>query len=222
MVKTALAVIGDVHGKFYEYTDITKKYQKTLQLGDMGFDYSRLESVYPKNHKFFGGNHDNYWDYHKTPHAIGDFGEYKHGGVEFFFIRGAFSIDKVARVKAECRGHGKSWWEEEHLTPGQMDEAYEAYKKAKPDLMITHTCPTWVAKTIGKPEVLKYFGYDPDTFTTPTQELLQKCWDFHKPRLWLYGHFHMTKTIRVANSNLVCINILEAVELDQNGRIINV
>jgi hypothetical protein len=53
-----LRIIGDIHQVYNKYYDIIKKADQddvaTLQLGDMGFDYTFLRLNFdPDKHKFF-------------------------------------------------------------------------------------------------------------------------------------------------------------------------
>lgn len=171
----------------------------------MAFDYSGLKKLPYKKHKFFGGNHDNYDEYPRCPHALGDFGRFNLGKLSFYFIRGAFSIDVAGRLKAERRGHPQCWWQQEQLDRQKMYEAFEDYKSRRPHTMITHTCPTEIARRIGKPDALKMFGYDHDTFTTNTQELMQSCFDEHQPDVWIFGHFHRSHVFRLKGTLFICL-----------------
>jgi hypothetical protein len=110
---STLRIIGDVHGKFQDYIALTKECDYSIQVGDMGFDYSELRVLSKDDHKFIGGNHDNYDKYYGSPHALGstitigmgkDFGIATHGGLDFFFLRGGFSIDWKQRQKELSNG----------------------------------------------------------------------------------------------------------------------
>lgn len=200
-----LAVIGDVHGLYDQYVELTQQYEYTLQLGDFGFNYSCLDSVDPTKHKFFKGNHDNYdFSPKDIPHDIGEFGVTEHGGVTFFWMRGAFSIDWQQRVSREHL-YGKSWWVEEQLTWEQMEEATELYRQEKPDIVITHSCPHTIAQRIGSRAFLANFGYDPDRFTTNTQQCFETMMQIHQPKLWCLGHFHRPKELEWMGTKFVCI-----------------
>lgn len=216
-----LTIIGDVHGKFIEYRNLLKTIDgPTLQLGDMGFNYDNLKKlkIDGKKHKFFGGNHDNYDTYPYEGYSLGDYGLHVAGGVKVLYIRGAFSIDAKHR-KAREKLRGKSWWEAEELTYAQGLKALEFYKTwvHEVDAVVTHTCPTFVARMIGKPEVLKAFGHNPYSFSTSTQELLQACYDTCKPNLWVFGHFHWNGWQRWADGgcNFNCVGELGTFQIGE-------
>ena len=206
-----MTVIGDVHGEYDRYFRVIKGREATLQLGDMGYNYAPLMgAVDPSAHKFFKGNHDDY-NNRNVPHAIGDYGLYAHGGIEFFFVRGAFSIDKKYRVI------GRDWFPEEELTYEQREDALEKYIEAKPEIMITHDCPQEVAELIGNPDVLRDFGFNPDTFSTVTQILLQRMLDAHKPKLWLFGHFHKVWEQPVKGTHFRCLPEMHFITISKVG-----
>lgn len=204
-----MIVIGDVHGEFHRYFRTIKEADYSLQLGDMGFFYEPLTiaKIDPEKHKFFGGNHDNYDLYSESPHALGDFGEEELGGVKFFYVRGAFSIDK------KYRDFGVSWWPEEELNREQFDAAMELYVAAKPEIMITHECPREISDLIGNPNVLREFGFDPSRFTTKTSEALQRMFEAHQPKHWIFGHFHKNWETEVNGTHFQCLNEMSTVRL---------
>ena len=214
-------IIGDVHGKHEAYCKTIKNSDCThsVQVGDMGFQYDTLKVAKTK-HKFFGGNHDNYDIYYDEPRALGDYGKAKVGALDFFFIRGGFSIDVKARLQHLELYGVKSWWEEEQLDVGHMIKALQEYKKDKPKIMLSHSCPHEVSAYIGNPDVLKAFGFNPKTFSTHTQELLQKCFDEHKPDVWIFGHFHRTLDFDYQGTRFMCLGELRHVDYE-DGEFIN-
>lgn len=215
-----LRIIGDAHGKYRDYCKVAAGATHSLQLGDMGIAYDNLgfervdSNLADKDHMFFGGNHDNYDDYYDLPYSLGDYGEYELGGVKFFYIRGAFSIDNADRRAYSNFNGVKVWWEEEELTASVANDCAHTYAQARPDIVVTHGCPTDVAKIIGKPGVLKMFGFDPETFNTNTQKLLQACFELHQPKEWYFGHFHMNREVELRGTKFRCINELSYVDIE--------
>jgi predicted phosphodiesterase len=202
-----ITVISDVHGKQPNHLDLIEHHDYTLQLGDLGFCYKYLEEVDPEKHQFFPGNHDNYDICYDYKHCIGDFGLHTLNHVEFYFVRGAFSIDWHWRVSQEQKGFGKSWWGQEQLSIREAKACLEEYADTKPDLVITHTIPREVSKIIGNPGALRAYNYDPETFTTNTQELLQAMLEVHQPDVWVGGHFH--KSYRIKHRETYFIGLAE-------------
>lgn len=208
-----MRIVGDVHGHIDKYVDIVKEEEYSLQIGDMGFDYSGLAKLDCQRHKFIGGNHDNYDVYHANSYSLGDYGNMTLGGIKFFFIRGAFSIDWKPREIHRIRTGRISWWADEQLLPQELNKAIDLYEMSKPDIMVTHTCPQELARLIGKPGVLKMFGFRPETFSTDTQLALQTCLDIHKPAVWYYGHFHQDRVDNVRGCDFVCLDELSYVDI---------
>jgi predicted phosphodiesterase len=208
-----ITVIGDVHGKQPNHLDLIEHHDYTLQLGDLGFNYDYLKNVDHTKHKFFAGNHDNYDMLDGCKHNIGDYGVHVLNHVEFYFVRGAFSIDWPWRISQEQKGFGKSWWGEEQLSLIQAGECLEEYADTKPDLVITHSLPRQLAERVGNPGALKAYGYDPDTFTTNTQELLQSMFEVHQPDIWICGHMHKSYRVKLNGTHFIGLNELETYDL---------
>lgn len=210
----SLVVIGDVHGKYIPYAKICRVVEGnaadcTLQLGDMGFSYGHFKhfGLSPDRHCFFGGNHDNYDVIKQSVHNIGDFGTYTLGGVEFFFVRGAHSIDQWHRV------HGRDWWPEEELSMGVALQALEQYELAKPRIMITHDCPDvmrdwFTSRGVGAS------AFHP--IRTRTGELLQQMYEAHQPEKWIFGHWHTDVTVQMGQTEFICVSELSTYRLEES------
>jgi len=189
-----LRIVGDIHGYHKWYRRLTKGHspsglsepEYTIQIGDLGFMYNVLDELDPQHHKVLAGNHDNYAIMGNYPHFLGDFGV--HTIPEFgdvFFIRGAFSIDKVNRSL------GVDWWEEEELTVEQGEEALKLYKEVKPDFVISHDAPLNVVPYVTNPRIAFNFGFSNSVIKTKTAQLLQVMAAFHRPKIHFFGHYHV-------------------------------
>ena len=105
---------------------MVKPCRHSIQIGDLAIrGYEELKQLRWKDHKFFGGNHDNYDVYNLSPHSLGDYGLFNLAGFRMYFIRGAFSIDWKQSAKAERRGKNKMWWEEEQLRNHELENAVQ-------------------------------------------------------------------------------------------------
>lgn len=193
-----LRIIGDIHQIYNKYYDIIKNADQddvaTLQLGDMGFDYTFLRfGLDPDKHKFFKGNHDNYdeVDTYKEGYNLGDYGMANHGDIPFYFIRGGFSIDWKHRVVYD-QAHGtKCWWSEEELSDKEMEKCLQEYSVIKPDVLLTHEGPRSITHHFCDSKLVEKFGYKTDTFTTKTSELMDRILKVYRPKLWVMGHYHV-------------------------------
>lgn len=193
-----LTIIGDVHGKYKRYHEIIREKDRhpyTVQLGDFGFDYSTLFNVDDDQHKIVGGNHDNYNSIIHIPHYLGDFGYSCLNGVNFFYYRGAYSIDRKYRTI------GIDWWEQEQVTIDQFMKARELYREIKPRIVITHDCPHNIAKLMLLP--------DQRLYEQITGWALQELLNIHEPEYWFFGHWHRSQTITYGRTKFTCLNELE-------------
>lgn len=193
--------IGDTHGKYDLYLEIAKTRDHSLQIGDLGFRYACLDSLDPARHKIVAGNHDNYDTIVNYPHYLGDWGLHTLGGTEFFFLRGAYSVDR------DYRTIGVDWWSQEEISIDSFMEARKAYAEAKPRIMISHTCPEVMSPHFLEPRKAHR------VHVTKTGWMLDELFNMHKPELWVFGHFHMSRTVTVEGTKFVCLNELEALEI---------
>jgi predicted phosphodiesterase len=194
----SLTIIGDVHGKYERYYKIIRQsdiHPHTIQLGDFGFKYNTLANLDPNNHKILGGNHDNYDIIHKYPHYTGDYGISIVGEVEFFYYRGAYSIDRQYRTV------GIDWWEQEQVSIDQFMKARELYRQTKPKIVITHDCPQNIAAIMLKP--------DQRLYENTTGWALQELLNIHEPEFWFFGHWHRSQTIKYGSTTFMCLDELE-------------
>lgn len=194
----ALTLIGDVHGKYERYYRIIRQaevHPYTVQLGDFGFKYNTLTNLDPNNHKVLGGNHDNYDIIHKYPHYLGDYGIGIVGKVEFFYYRGAYSIDRQYRTV------GIDWWEQEQVSIDQFMKARELYRETKPDIVITHDAPETIVPYLLNPGSQLYQNM--------TGWALNELFNIHQPKIWRFGHFHKSWSMDINGTNFKCLNELE-------------
>lgn len=193
--------IGDAHGQYDRYVKMARKRNCTVQIGDLGFKYGCLENLDPEKHKVLGGNHDNYSVIHEFPHYLGDWGSCTLDGTEFFFLRGASSIDRHLRTI------GIDWWSEEEIKIEAFIEAREFYREMKPRLVFTHTCPDRVAPSFLDPR------YSYKIHMSRTGWMLDELFNIHEPELWVFGHFHYSKSITEGRTKFVCLDELEPLDI---------
>lgn len=194
-----VTLIGDVHGKYRRYHEIIREKDRhpyTVQIGDMGFDYSTLDNVDPKKHVLIAGNHDNYDKLDKVPHYLGDFGHMVNfNGVDFFYYRGAYSIDRQDRTI------GINWWSNEEVKIEGFFEARKLYREVKPDIVITHDCPEEICYLI--------LGAGCQVYQNMTGYCLQELFNIHQPKFWYFGHHHKSWKMEVNGTTFQCLDELE-------------
>jgi predicted phosphodiesterase len=188
----------------------------TIQVGDLSLDYQYMGIVDAVRHRVVAGNHDNYDNL--TPHFLGDFGFHsfplKNGEFKFFFIRGAFSIDREWRIL------GRSYWDNEELDWGKGYQVIETFKREKPEIVFSHDCPRELI-----PMVATYPG---KFLASRTHEMLQQCFEAHQPRLWVFGHHHRNWRQKVGNTLFFCLDghmpqhghEMGYIDFDENGQLL--
>ena len=194
-----LTIIGDVHGKIKAYKEIIKCNDKTVCVGDFGFRKEHLNhSKYKngKNHKIILGNHD-YRGLEKFSHALGAYGLINHG-IEFFYISGAYSIDKRNRVS------GVDWFYNEELNIIQLNDCINEFERCKPRVVISHDCPNRVAKIVSGKNHME---------STRTQQAMDAMVQIHQPDLWVFGHHHKSFNGVIDGTRFICLKELETFKL---------
>lgn len=195
----SVTIIGDVHGYYHKYLKIIKKCEYSIQLGDFGFSYDDIiNNCDPNKHKLIPGNHDNYDKL--TNHHLTSFGNEKLNNLDFFYIRGAYSIDRKYRVL------GNSYWENEELSWSEGQKCVELFKSTKPSIVLSHDLPL-ICHTNGLVSSI----YIPSL----TTQILQSCFEAHKPKLWIGGHYHRSWKKQIDNTLFVCLNELETMVIPQ-------
>lgn len=203
--------IGDVHGKYPQYERIIREHKNTIQVGDMGVGFRRWphgerqpnpphEEMVKANAFFIPGNHDNpcVCSQHSQCFKAGHFMTF-HDGRVAMFIGGARSIDREDRIE------GFSWWPEEELSQEKMWVVAGIYEKVKPDVMVTHDAPLTAIAQIPHTHHFKD--------NSRTQQFLQSLWNFHKPKLWVHGHHHISVDHVIEGTRFVCLAELEMRDL---------
>lgn len=208
-----IRVIGDVHGRYKEYLDLIKDQEYSIQVGDMGFDYSTIASRDVKRHLFLLGNHEQERSAIKDKGCLKTFGMRSLKNFDFFYLSGSFSIDWQRRMINYLHYNIKTWNDNEELSCESLKSALEAYKQLKPEYVFTHDAPLSVARKIGNHRILSNFGYDPESFMTRTQLTLEFMFANHKPKMWFFGHFHTPVNIDVEGTNFICLPELSYYDL---------
>lgn len=219
---TLTRIVGDIHGKFNDYSffslGVGRTYhrgdhpppERSVQVGDFGIGFHSTywhEMVndwmkeHPK-HRFIRGNHDD------PAMCKMMFGNIADGTVEgdIMYIGGAWSIDHAYRIE------GKSWWRDEELSIMEFDRLVKVYEETKPRVMITHDCPTSVAREMFITKGLSLGGAT--QFKTRTGEYLEHMFSLHKPEKWFFGHWHQTRKQNILGTEFQCLGELDYVDVE--------
>ena len=197
-----MRIIGDVHGKTDQYKQLIANVDHSIQLGDFGFrtQWERLVDVNANNHKIIGGNHDDYDFAPTTDHYLGEYGGLNFHGFEFYFVRGAYSVDKNMRTA------GIDWWYGEQLKIRDFYEMVDGFKNTKPEIVLSHDCPE---------SILPYFLSNTDKiWPSVTNQGLQFLLESHLPKLWIFGHHHKSKAININGTVFLCLGELDYFDYD--------
>jgi hypothetical protein len=198
-----ITLIGDVHGKYDKYLEITSKHKYTIQLGDLGFNYDVLKGIDNTRHLILLGNHDNYDACYNHAHFLYDYGYTRLNAVDFFYYRGAYSIDRQDRTI------GIDWWENEEVKIDEFMKARELYRQIKPNIMISHDCPSDVVEHLLKPNQRRYENI--------TGWALNELFHIHQPKLWFFGHHHKSWQMNINGTDFRCLNELETYILTKDS-----
>lgn len=198
-----ITLIGDVHQKYKRYHEIIRdknRHEYTIQIGDFGLSkYETLDNLDPNKHRIIKGNHDNQELSKKYPHFYGDYGYTELNGVNFFWYRGAYSIDR------QYRTIGIDWWENEQVSIDQFMKARELYREVKPDIVLAHDCPDFMVPT--------YIGPYSRVYENITNWALGELYKIHQPKLFIHGHYHLSKTTVYGDTKFICLDELETYKL---------
>lgn len=206
-----LRVVGDVHGELDRYRKLVQDSEYSVALGEFGFSYKKILNLFltgldTERHFIVPGNHD-------LPIAMADMpNAFWHPGFGLlscptdtrtvFFVRGAKSVDKALRIE------GRDWFREEELSYHVLKAAVEMYENIKPQVVLTHECPASI-----KPLVLpSHQVLDCDG----TPEALQQMLEIHPPTIWVFGHYHKTRTILSDDMKTTFIALGECRAVDIN------
>jgi hypothetical protein len=224
-----LRILGDVHGYLHfngssrSYFQMIGEAEYSVQLGDLGFSWKgcpnfhkEMANVDKTRHRILLGNHDCYSP--RVQNALGDFGVHTFPGFEFFYIRGARSIDR------EWRTPTVDWWLEEELTWEQGHECVQAFREKKPEIVLSHDCPEealYLMAEFGK-------GHLSNIRTSITNQIMQSCFETHKPAYWIHGHHHLSYRKKYKGTTFIGLDghmptighNMAYVDFDENGKLI--
>ena len=192
--------IGDIHAELYDYRiAINNELIPSIQVGDFGYGFfseyqeSVLEDHFLSgDHRFIRGNHD---DPARVKNSIGYI---EDGTVEnnMMFIGGAYSIDR------QWRTAGVNYWPDEECSIQDFEHFIEIYSIVKPDIMVTHDAPCKIANRMFVEAGLTHSSFK---LRTLTGNALEVMFEIHQPKLWVFGHWHITKRENIEGTEFLCV-----------------
>lgn len=197
-----MIIIGDIHGKVKEYRRIVG-YNPSIQIGDFGYGFIDLDLVIGigQNHKFFRGNHDDPKLCSEQPNYLGEFGPIDIDDKKGFFVSGAYSIDYKWRTPMV------SWWPDEELNEDQMIDCRYKYADTLPEIVLSHECPSSVIPHLVDKSHKIYKS-------SRTSNLLQQLLESHKPKVWVFGHWHLDARLIINGVEFICLNELSTYDTE--------
>lgn len=194
--------IGDIHSKADHYKGILEMIdrlnplEQSIQVGDLGIWPE--EDKFPRvdqRHKFIRGNHDYPEGCRLHPNYLGEYGITELGDAKLFYMGGAYSIDQKQRTP------GIDWWRDEELSYLQIYDAIELFIREKPNIVVTHDAPAWAVIDMFS----RIYHIDLDGAKSATRTGLDIMFDNHKPDLWVFGHYHITRRTNIYGTVFQCV-----------------
>lgn len=205
-----ITFIGDVHGMTDRYQKMLRQKfagQSTFQIGDMGVGFHSTPGLHQDimssgDHKWIRGNHDDPAKCRQLSDR-GYAGEYGYrDDIGMFWMGGAFSIDYVWRTP------GRNWWADEELSYPELAKAIDFYEKVKPKIVATHEAPTRIAEYLLTVVMPNFRNEKLECIGSRTAAALQSMLDIHKPKEWVFGHYHIDKSFEWQGTKFTCVNEL--------------
>ena len=187
--------IGDIHGRVTPYLELLKNCTESVQVGDFGAGFVTLPDL-DKNHRAIRGNHDSPLSMERWANWIPD-GTLENG---VLYIGGAYSIDWMLRTE------GVSWWRDEQCSQEQLQRFVDLAVEAKPEVLVTHDCPRAALPIFPHPT----HHYE----VTRTRQALDALWEQWKPKLWVFGHHHVTAGAILEGTQFLCLGAMDYVDVD--------
>lgn len=208
--------IGDVHGKYEPYKRLIRDFPRSIQVGDLGVGFKRTQgpnageiyanpphyAMVAADHKFIRGNHDNPEECKKHSQWIPD----GHVDDNMMFCGGAVSIDRDRRTE------GYTYWSDEELSIKELDVIVTDYLRVQPKIMVTHDCPEVIAEEMVRRSD-RWQKLDPK-YSSRSRQAFQHMWSAHRPKLWIFGHWHVSAEFNVNDTRFICLAELEHRDID--------
>lgn len=213
----AIFLVGDIHREFVQSFNklalkLNEKYANCtiIQLGDFGMydnEIDRNRKLHPSV-KFIRGNHDCPEVCQLKPNYLGDYGVIEIEGIKIFFVSGADSVNKNARVM------GKNWWPNEQLSYQEFNNVLDLYQQtcavSPPDVVISHDAPARVCEAIIGNKFIGGYSYIPNR----TTRALDFLFNIHHPKQWFFGHHHLKFQREIGGTQFRCLDIFEVMRLN--------
>ena len=106
-------------------------------------------------------------------------------------IGGAYSVDKWYRLSKKQSNGWTGWFEEEQLSPEEMEDISKRHSGKHYDFIWSHTCPiSW------EPRDLFLSAIDQSTVDKSMEKWLDDFKNHINWNVWLFGHYHDDRLVR--------------------------
>ncbi len=227
-------IVGDVHGQHELLAELLRqvradyRIEAAIQVGDFGFFRERLAQLRWAGRRWavplhvIDGNHEDHawlqqalaageadvWAkelnliYQARPSIA------RLGGTTIGFLGGALHVDRPQE-------HNWLAGLPNYLLPRHRQAAVELFNQHRPELIVTHSCPAGIGVGMcGAPELqasvaqfVTAAGFSPGPPNDCGERELDLLWQQlrHRPRAWVFGHFHRPHQASVADTLFLCV-----------------
>lgn len=239
--KFHLMIVGDVHGHYEDYLETIRLANYSLQLGDLGFDYTpliRSGEWDPEKHKFLPGNHDNYTikEVHgldpRSAQVLDPYSNYVvlNGKVYLYthlpknFV-GNYGIWRVPTTEPEVDQDFlffvRGAWSIDFANRTLGVDLWENEELTEEELkravkMYEEVKPSIVISHTCPHSVKEHLQIYGTRVKTRTSAYLQQMFDIHQPKLWVFGHHHQEFDKVIGGCRFVCLQELAFLCLDEH------
>lgn len=239
-----VVILGDAHGNWTALNQLLTQARDRLgaeagiQVGDFGIDRNGLKHFANTERRFvlplhaIDGNHDDHpflaravrrgeaqgWPAQFNLHfqTRGSMAQFADAGVGF--LGGALHVASPQR-------HGWLSGAPNYLRRREAVAAAERFNTAKPQLIVTHSCPSGIGIGMrGNPlldpglrEHVVNAGFDPGPNADRGETALRTLWDrlHHRPNAWVFGHFHLSWQAKVEETQFICVPAVDAIPVGE-------
>lgn len=230
-------IVGDVHGQHERLAAMLARDRSAhgvaaaIQVGDYGFDKGmvRRHPSYAVPVHVIDGNHEDHgwlqwaldakadtrWRTHLNLHYQPRPSVARVGNTTVGFIGGALHVDRPQQ-------HNRDAGLPNYILRRQADRAITLFNEARPELVVTHSCPSRIGIGLSGPLELMggvidhvvSAGFDPGPREDCGEAELTRVWQGldYRPRAWVFGHHHRLHAMSIDGTLFVCVGDVDASE----------
>jgi len=205
-----ITVCGDIHSDLKSFDRVLSNAKShVVQVGDLGIGYHENDKYDPFTQfhcdygwSFIHGNHDDPNLCNRYQNYLGRYHYDRY--LNILYISGGYTP-----VKSQDNEYSSDKWvKEEQLNETEFQHVHYLTRKFRPNTIISHSCPYFIAKNLGFDQYSK------------TKAGLEKTYNIWQPKNWIFGHFHKDFNRTIVNrhskrvTNFRCIPKNKFVEIE--------